>query len=306
MKKTNTKIRVGILSGGPSPEYEVSLVTAGQVKKNLDKSKYIAIPIRVSKTGQWPKGLSPEKLSSKIDVAFIAMHGYYGEDGIVQSLLEANNIPYTGSGILASALAMDKWRSSLVAQAVGIRTPFTILPSKDNIDLSGFGKMVVVKPNTGGSSVGVKMIAKSQLKTELRKSKTPLLVQELISGREFTVSVLGADHPRALPVIEILHKAKFYDYHAKYSAGGSEHIVPAKISDKLREELQAAAVSMHIASGCRGASRSDFLMSADRKLYYLETNTIPGMTPTSLLPQAAQAAGISFTALLDLLIVGAL
>ncbi len=305
--KQKSKIKIGLLYGGPSSEYDVSLKTAAQVKKYLSKDKYTVIPILISRNGQWPKGYTLAELKQKIDVAFIAMHGNYGEDGIVQGLLESVRIPYTGSGVLASSLAMDKYRSGLVAHSIGIKVPYSNLDSSVNLDK--LSDVVIVKPNTGGSSVGVQMLSKPQLKKMMyAKSITEhYIVQEYIRGVECTASVLEVEEgTKALPVIEIVPRSKFYDYKAKYSEGGSTHIIPARFSKKISEKIQQAALSMHAALGCKTMSRSDFIITAQNYIYYLETNTIPGMTATSLLPEAAKYTGIGFPDLLDLIIKSAL
>lgn len=305
--KQKTKIKIGLIYGGPSSEHEVSVRSAEQVKKYLDKNKYLILPIKISKQGRWPKNLHPYNLKNKIDIAFIVMHGEYGEDGTIQALLESENIPYTGSRVLASSLAMDKFRSDLIAKSVGLRTPYTNLGSA--VDVSKFFDSAIIKPNTGGSSVGVKLISKSQLKrlVSTHKINANEVVQEYISGVECTVSVIEINgQAKPLPVIEIVPKSKFYDFKSKYAVGGSEHIIPGRFSKSVIAKLQAQAKLIHETLGCRGMSRSDFLINRQNQIFYLETNTIPGMTKTSLLPQAAQNIGIQFPELLDLIVKASL
>lgn len=305
--KQKTKIKIGLIYGGPSTEHEVSVRSAEQVKKYLDKNKYLILPIKISKQGEWPKNLHPYNLKNKIDIAFIVMHGEYGEDGTIQALLESENIPYTGSRVLASSLAMDKFRSGLIAKSVGLRTPYTNLGSA--VDVSKFFDSAIIKPNTGGSSVGVKLISKFQLKrlVSTHKINENEVVQEYISGVECTVSVIEINsQAKPLPVIEIVPKSKFYDFKSKYAVGGSEHIIPGRFSKSVIAKLQVQAKLIHETLGCRGMSRSDFLINRQNQIFYLETNTIPGMTKTSLLPQAAQNIGIQFPELLDLIVKASL
>ena len=203
---------------------------------------------------------------------------------------------------------MDKWRSGLLAQQIGLNVPFSVLVSS-SIYIASFAQKIVLKPNTGGSSIGVEIVSKAQLKkrvSALAVGTAPTLIaQDYIPGRELTVSVLGNTAPSALPVIEIIPKAKLYDYKSKYDINGSKHIIPANIPRALSDMIQSAAMQIHIALGCNGASRSDFILDASNTFWYLETNTIPGMTPTSLLPQAANEKGMSFSMLLDYLIATA-
>lgn len=305
IRNKNKKIRIGVMYGGPSSEHDVSLKSAAQVIRYLDKTKYDIIDIKISRLGAWPKKYKFHNLRQEIDIAYIVMHGSYGEDGTVQALLQAAGVPHTGSGVLASALAMDKWRSSLIASQIGLRAPTSALLTSTDIDFTTFASKVVIKPNNGGSSIGVEIVSLSNIQKRLKLGEldgSELLLQDYISGREVTVSVIGNHDPIALPVIEIIPKTKFYDFTAKYALNGSQHVVPAALNIALTKAVQTAAVQIHRALGCTGASRSDFIIDERNKIWYLETNTIPGMTTTSLLPQAAESAGISFSALLDRLI----
>lgn len=322
MKKSKQKkLRLGVIFGGKSSEHEVSIHTAEQILAYLDRNKYEVTPIKISKTGTWPASIALDRLSEQIDLAFIAMHGAFGEDGTIQGMLEMLGIPYTFSGVLASSVAMDKQMSQDVAAFHGLLIPPTILIKSANYEIHQWwtkvkklGKTVVVKPNGQGSSVGVTICsntesAVSRALQKIFKYDSSALVQSLIKGREITAPILGNNTPQALPLIEIVPKAKgstFYDYRAKYAAGGSEHIIPAPLKANISKQIQSAAVCMHDALRCRGVSRSDFIVTSDNKIYYLETNTIPGMTATSLLPQAASAVGISFSTLLDRIILLAL
>lgn len=328
-----------ILAGGPSSEHEISLKTADEIAKNLDPRKYFANKVVVTKTGQWliPQGTAklisghskdlilPEKqaldklMVKNIDAVFIAMHGEYGEDGKVQGLLELSRIPYTGSGVLASALGMDKTRSLALLKSAGFFVPGFIELSSKSTGRENFGKFftifkfpLVVKPVDRGSSVGVSIVKNkfdflAAVKNAKKFSKR-IMAQKYIDGREITCGVLEKSGKLiALPPVEIRPKAdKFYDYKSKYSEGGSEHIIPPQnISKKLLNMIKNQAVLAHMMIGCSGMSRSDFILGKDGILYFLEINTIPGMTKTSLLPESAKVAGISFPRLLDCIIINA-
>lgn len=336
--------------GGPPPEHEVSLNTGKQILANLDKKKYLPQPVMVTKTGQWllpttttsrpnllksnfnsyrsptsivklaEKSALGELVHQKPDVAFIAMHGSYGEDGTIQGLLESIGLPYTGSGVLASALGMDKPKSLAIFKETGLNVPkFTVLtrPNLYSRDYRGSASIVgwpkVVKPANHGSSVGVHIVRNSnEFKDGVEdafKYSNRVVIQRFIRGREMTCGVLednGKIFP--LPPTEIIpKKCAFYDYKSKYDEGGSEHVVlPRNLSDRKIKQIQNAAVKAHSVLGCSGMSRSDFILGTDGKLYILEINTIPGMTRTSLLPEAARAADIDFPKLLDILITNAL
>ncbi len=243
------------------------------------------------------------------DVVFIAMHGPGGEDGKIQGLLDTLRIPYTGSGVLASALAMNKVMSKRLLRAVGIPVPrdMVIARGDDVSDLidrvsKSLGWPVIVKPNEQGSTIGMSIVRRSEdlgeaIKLALRYDRVAL-IEEYIQGVEITAGLIGNENPRVLPLIEIVTPTGFYDYEAKYKAGGSEHIIPARIPDELTRKAQAIAAQVHAELGCRGMSRVDMMGRGD-EIFVLEANTIPGMTPTSLLPQAAEAAGIGFGELLD-------
>lgn len=295
------KIRVGLLYGGPSSEHEVSLKTAQQVASNLDSVRYDLVKIKISQTGKWPKDFPVTKLKQAIDFAFIAIHGQFGEDGTLQALLENEGIPYSGSGIMASSLAMDKYRSGLMVKALGILTPQTWLIGTTEIKINHLPKKLVLKPNNSGSSAGVQLITKKEFQKVCLKNLDKYngwLVQEQIIGRELTVSILGVE---VLPVIEILSKQQFYNYRAKYTKGQSQHVINPKLPKFVQTRLINSAMQIHLSLGCRAMSRSDFILCGN-KIYYLETNTIPGLTQTSLLPDSAKAVGISFPKLLDKII----
>lgn len=298
------KLKIVVLAGGPSSEHEVSLKTASNVVAKLDKKKYDVQQIIISKEGKWP--ISPEKLLA--DVVFIAMHGVYGEDGTIQSILEKTGVPYTGSDVVASKLGMDKRKSSEVFASNGLLVP-------ESFDVSRCKFPVVVKPADGGSSVGVAIVETPDLLEkaihEAGKHSRDILIQEYIEGRELTCGVLddGLGNAIALPPTEIIPVArKFFDYHSKYIVGASREVTPPDLPEKIIKAIQETALKAHKSIGCSGMSRTDVIIknSEPSKIYVLEINTIPGLTETSLLPQQALAAGMSFTELLDRIIAAAL
>ncbi len=291
--------------GGKSPEHEVSVATGKEVVKNFDKNKYEVIPLVIPRNGKLPFSLL---ITKKPDVVFIAMHGPFGEDGTIQGMLELAGIPYTGAGVLASALGMDKPMFRKVVRAEGIPTPnYLVLKKGDSSQkiLKVLGLPVVVKPSSQGSSVGVSIVRqKKDLDKALKKAFSfgpRVIIDEYLWGTEVTCGVLGNENPIALPVVEIIPKREFFDYQAKYNEGMSEEIVPARISKKLTKQVQNLAIRVYKAIDCRGFGRVDMIISKG-KPYVLEINTIPGLTPVSLFPKEAAAAGISYPALLDRLI----
>jgi D-alanine-D-alanine ligase len=240
-----------------------------------------------------------------IDVVLIALHGTWGEDGRIQGLLDTIGVPYTGSGVLASALAMDKEVAKQVLAAAGLDVPRgVVVRGTGNEDLEAarsVGLPAFVKPVSSGSSVGASIVTSESELGPAIEAALPyderVLVEEQVRGRELTVPVIGNDELTPLPVIEILTKRAFFDYIAKYDAGESEEVCPAEIPPDVARRAQDLAVRAHRALRCRGMSRADFVWSADR-MVTLEVNTIPGMTANSLLPKAARAAGIEFGDLL--------
>jgi D-alanine-D-alanine ligase len=240
-----------------------------------------------------------------IDVVLIALHGTWGEDGRIQGLLDTIGVPYTGSGVLASALAMDKEVAKQVLAASGLDVPRgVVVRGTGQVELDSarsVGLPAFVKPVGSGSSVGASIVkTDGELAPAIEAAleyDERVLVEEQIRGRELTVPVIGNDNLTALPVIEILTKREFFDYSAKYDAGESEEVCPAEIPPDVAERAQDLAVRAHRALHCRGMSRLDLMWSGDR-MVALEVNTIPGMTANSLLPKAARAAGIEFGDLL--------
>lgn len=312
---TEKKIRVAVFMGGPSAEHAVSLMSGKKIVESLDVKKYVAFPFVISTEGKWP--MSVAELKQKCDVALIAaMHGEYGEDGTLQEELKKADIPFTGSGVLASKRGMDKVVSDKIFRRARLLTPQFVEHRKRQTIIrairSPFGYPVVVKPSDRGSSVGTTVVREAEdlapaLELAFQYSDR-VLIQEFIAGREMTCGVLEIDgREKVLPITEIVPKrAEFFDYDAKYTAGASEEVTPANVPFKITKKIQQAALTAHKAIGCSGYSRSDFIFTPKNELYILEINTLPGMTQTSLLPQAAAAANISFPQLLDLLIAATL
>lgn len=287
--------RIAVLKGGWSPEREVSLRSGAACAKALREKGYDVAEIDVG------RDLAQRLMELKPDAAFNALHGQWGEDGCVQGLLEVMGIPYTHSGVLASSLAMDKQRTKLVLANAGVPSPEGRVMSR--FEAAGGHAMAppyVIKPNAQGSSVGVHIIRKGDNRppSELASDKWALgdevLVEKFIPGRELTVAVMG---DRAMCVTEITTELAFYDYEAKYAPGGSRHVLPATVLPAIEERCLALALKAHQALGCRGVSRSDFRYDDTAKgeqVYFLEINTQPGMTGTSLVPEQAAHLGIAF------------
>jgi len=301
------KMTIALLSGGISSEREVSIASGNQVYEALDQNKYNVI--RYDPKSDLQRLIED---APKIDAALIILHGPFGEDGTVQGLLDLLGIPYQGAGVLGSAIGMNKIASKQLYEKSGILTPpYMTLKRNDVLNpddcADRLGLPLVVKPVGSGSSVGISIVKSADaLKDAMDKAfeeDDEILLEAFVKGIELTGGVIGNEELQALPIIEIIpdDAHEFFDYVAKYTAGVTEEICPARINDAMTEKAQACAQKAHRAIFCRGYSRTDMILS-DEEIYVLETNTIPGMTPTSLLPQAAAAAGISFSRLLDRLI----
>ena len=301
------KINLALLSGGISSEREVSLSSGKQVYDALDKEKYNVL--RYDPKTDLPRLMAD---ASDIDAALIILHGPYGEDGTIQGLLELLDIPYQGSGVIGSAVAMNKLATKRLYENAGLPTPpYLVLERGDKLDpadcAARLGLPFVIKPLEAGSSVGMSIVRnESSMAAAADKAFAhgqAVLVEAYIQGVELTAGVIGNKELQALPLIEIIPNAahEFFDYEAKYIPGVTQEICPARVDGVLTEKGQTYAKMAHRALFCEGYSRTDMILS-NGTIYLLETNTIPGMTATSLLPQAAQAAGISFTKLLDRLI----
>ena len=329
------KIKIALILGGTSPEREVSKLSGLSIYKALLKLGYDTVLIDPAYGEDQPKNveaffanedfteISNEnyvkalnmKLFDSIDLAFLALHGKWGEDGTVQSLLELKGIKYTGSNVVSSAVTMDKAMSKILFQYNGIGTPKWITVGCNNYDLSSLVDKIekevkypcVIKPNDQGSTVGLTICENEStvneaIKLAMKFSDTAL-IEEYILGRELTVGILGQE---VLPVLEIKPKHNIYDYECKYTPGMSEYEVPAKISDELSDNLRKTSLTAFKALGCEGYARVDFILSKDNVGYCLEVNTLPGMTSTSLVPKMAKSVGISFEELVDRIVKSSL
>lgn len=297
--------KIGVLLGGLSSEREVSLRTGEAVLAALRERGHDALPIYVD------RDVDVALRQEKIDVAFIALHGRWGEDGCIQGLLETLGIPYTGSDVLASALAMHKGKAKELFRLHNLPTPaYYSLTAADLSDLAGvhgdFGFPCVVKPIREGSSVGVTICQTAEdLGPAVERAlcfDDEILVERFIAGREVSVAIL---EDRAIGAVEIAPRAGFYDYANKYTRGATEYFVPPRLSPERYRGVLAQALRAHTALGCRGATRVDMMVSDSGNEFILEVNTVPGLTPTSLLPKIADVAGISFGELCEMMLAGA-
>jgi D-alanine-D-alanine ligase len=304
------EIRVAVLYGGKSAERDVSLNTGAQVLQALQGEGFDAVPID---TGD--SEFITQLVGAGTDVAFICLHGRFGEDGTVQGLCELLGLPYVGSGVLASALALEKVKSKQFFSLAGLPTPdYVVVHRGGTYDIesivSTLGEKSVVKPANEGSSVGMTIVHNTgELAGAIDKAfnyDREVLVERFVEGTEVTIAVIGNDDLVALPTLEIVPEHEFYDYDSKYVPGMSSHIIPARVSEDARAECQRLAVAAHKTLGCRGMSRADTIVEADGSVWLLEVNTIPGMTATSLVPDAARAAGIEFPELCRMLVEFAL
>ena len=312
------KITVGVLRGGPSSEYEVSIKSGDTVLKNLHPSKYTVRDILIDKDGVWHVNgevKKPEQALRGVDAVFNALHGEYGEDGQVQRVLEHFGVPYTGSGVFGSALAMNKVLAKRRLITEGIKTPHHTVIRADEGDVpkqihNAFRAItfpVIVKPAALGSSVGISIARDFQGFTDavgkVLIHSPVVLVEEFVKGREATCGVIDNFRDRetySLLPVEIRPPAHkdFFDYEAKYT-GISQEICPGNFSPEEMQEIQKLAILAHKALGLRHYSRSDFIVTPNRGIYYLETNTLPGLTSESLLPKSLRAVGTDLPEFLD-------
>lgn len=317
------RLKVAVLCGGPSPEHEVSLASGKKIFNVLDRDKFEPELIIWERDDTPP--VSGEEFR-RFDLVFIAMHGPFGEDGTVQAFFELLDVPYTGSGVAASRLGMDKVASKLFFRSAGIPTPEN--KAAERVEqgfraLEVVGLPCVVKPSAQGSSVGVSIVRRrrefKEAFSKAIKFDGRAIVERYIEGREINAGILGNQKPIALPLIEIVPKREFFDYEAKYGSLAAlenhvpsraqgydpalaEEITPAPLDRKITKEMQEMAVRAYQALGCCGFARVDMLLEEGGRIYVLEVNTIPGLTKNSLLPKEARAAGIKFPQLLEMII----
>ena len=300
--------KIAVVMGGPSTEREVSLNTGAGILAALQEKGYNAVGIDLD-----PTRFVEQLKEDRIEIVFNAIHGQYGEDGVLQGALELLGIPYTGSGVLASAMAMDKGVSKRIFMSAAIPTPRSKIFTKAERGreltteiLADFSIPVVVKSAAQGSSIGVVIVEQSEKLGEAIEQAfqygPTILVEEFIQGRELTVAIWGNENPEVLPIIEIAPDSGCYDYHSKYTKGATQYIVPAVLSEDTERTVQRAALEAFTKLGCRGIARVDIMLDKNNNPYVLEVNTIPGMTATSLVPKAAAAVGITFADLCERLL----
>ncbi|MDO5380716.1 MAG: D-alanine--D-alanine ligase [Acidaminococcaceae bacterium] len=303
---------VAVIMGGPSAEREISLVTGAAIAGALREKGYNVAEIDLE-----PKKLAEQLAACGAKVVFNAVHGMYGEDGRLQTLLEMLEMPYTGSGMLASALGMDKAASKRILQAAGIATPKALIFVKGEAAdyrskiMSVFQKLpVVIKAATQGSSIGVEIVDnEADIDAAVQKAfaySREVVVEEFISGKELTVAIMqDGGKTVALPVINIVPHSGVYDFHSKYTKGATEYLVPAPLDEATTRYVQELAVATYKVLGCSGVARVDVMLDEAGKGYVLEANTVPGMTATSLVPKAAAAVGIAFPELCEKILLSA-
>ena len=306
-KTDNGKLTVALISGGTSGEREISLIGGERVFQALDTGKYHIV--------RYDPAVDLARLATDagaIDVALVILHGTGGEDGTVQGYLDLLGIPYQCSGVMGSAIAMNKLVSKFFYEKAGIPVPDYVAvenPGQADADacIGRLGLPLVVKPASGGSSLGMSIVRSrdafsAALATAFSYDDT-VIAEQYLAGTEITGGVIGNAHPQALPIVEIIPKNgyEFFDYKAKYTPGETLEICPARIDEALSQKARALALAAHKALFCSGCSRTDMIIH-DNRIYVLETNTIPGMTENSLLPLAAAGAGMSYSQLLDRLI----
>ena len=313
-------LRVAVVVGGPSGEHDISLQSGAEVLAHLDRDRWSPFIVRITQSGQWcfPKGDDIHGLAEPLalgdglnvlldhrpDVVFPVMHGPFGEDGRFQSLMDIAGLRYVGSGVDTSAVAMNKAMARNVLAAAGLQVPNAEVLSVG--DQPSIGAPSVIKPLRMGSSVGMSIVqSEAELALALKHAcahDDRVLNEQFVAGRELTAGVLEDTDgtPEALPLVEIRPlTGRFFDYEAKYTPGATEEICPARVSDEMTATVQQIGLTAHRALGCRGMSRTDVIVDHSGVPWVLETNTIPGMTGTSLLPQAAAAAGIDLPEMLD-------
>lgn len=304
MTVSQTIGRVAVLMGGTSAEREVSLRSGQAVLTALLSSGIDAVGVDVQ------EDVATRLSRESFDVAFIALHGRGGEDGTIQGLLEWLNIPYTGSGVMASAIAMDKWRTKLLWQASGLPTPFACLLEQSSdweALIEDLGNKAIVKPAHEGSSIGMRRVSSAdQLRDSYEYASQYdglVLAESWVTGREFTVAVVGG---KSLPAIQLQTSHDFYDFEAKYEADDTRYLLPSGLSAPKEQELKALCEKAYDVVGCSGWGRVDIMEDKEGNFWLLEINTSPGMTDHSLVPMSAREAGMSFEQLVVILLLEAL
>jgi D-alanine-D-alanine ligase len=309
-------VRVAVLGGGRSSEHDVSLKSAAAVAAGLEQAGHEPVPITIGRDGRWSHGgaavtLEPSGGLLGCDVAFPALHGPYGEDGVVQGLLEALDVPYCGAGVAASALCMDKvlFKDAMAVAGVPQVAYAAVREGDDTARLAELGLPVFVKPVRLGSSVGIsKVTTAEQLPEALAAAfeHDPLAIVEAMShGLEIECSVIGNEHPEVSVPGEIEIDADWYDYEAKYATGGMRLVVPARLPDAVAERVRAVAADVYLRAGCAGMARCDFFVEdpeGDARILVNELNTIPGFTETSVFAKLWEASGVAYPDLLDRLL----
>ncbi|MCI1696030.1 D-alanine--D-alanine ligase [Aneurinibacillus aneurinilyticus] len=299
-------MKIGVIMGGISSEREISLRTGQEMINHLDRSRYEVVPIVIEQRAD----LIAQVQQAGIDIALLALHVQYGEDGTVQGALETLGIPYTGSGVLASSLCMNKQLSKMLLKAVGVHTPAGLCwQGMDDYDpqmVKRLGYPVIVKPNTGGSSIGIQLVQnEKELLPAVQEACSldqAILIEPYIKGTELTCSIVDGE---VLPIIGIRSAhSEWFDYKAKYEAGGAEEKV-LQLPPVIEQRVRKAALASYRLLQCKVYARVDMILCQDMP-YVLEVNTLPGMTTNSLLPKSAAAAGITFTQLLDRIITSSL
>ncbi|ALA41962.1 D-alanine--D-alanine ligase [Paenibacillus peoriae] len=299
-------MKIGVIMGGISSEREISLQTGQEMINHLDRSRYEVVPMVIEQRVD----LIMQVQQARIDIALLALHGQYGEDGTVQGALETLGIPYTGSGILASSLCMNKQLSKTLLKAAGVNTPEGLcwqgMNDYDPQVVERLGYPVIVKPNTGGSSIGIQLVQnEKELLPAVQEACSldqAILIEPYYKGTEITCSIVDGE---VLPIISISSaRSKWFDYKAKYEVGGAEEKV-VELPPVIEQRVREAALASYRLLQCKVYARVDMILCQDRP-YVLEVNTLPGMTANSLLPKSAAAAGITFTQLLDHIIASSL
>ena len=306
-------MRVAVLAGGRSSEHDVSIASGEAVRAGLADAGHEPVPVEITREGAWlrdgdPVAIEPGRGLLDVDVVFPVLHGPFGEDGTVQGLLEIADVPYVGAGVLASATCMDKlaFKDRMAVAGLPQVDYAALTHGDDRAALDRLGLPVFVKPARLGSSVGISKVSTAQefsAALEAAFAHDPLVIVEAMShGLEIECSVLGNDDPIASQPGEISFEAEWYDYEAKYTAGGMELVVPARIEPEVGERVRALAVEAYRRAGCAGLARADFFVESDGRVLVNELNTMPGFTATSVFAKLFAASGVEYPALVDRLV----